>query len=65
MQAVSTPDLAIALARNGGLSFLHHNQPIQDQAAAVRTWKSISALRRSSSMSIFLAEQRHGPDCAP
>ncbi|MEU9993002.1 IMP dehydrogenase [Streptomyces sp. NPDC048045] len=36
MQAVSTPDLAIALARNGGLSFLHHNQPIQDQAAAVR-----------------------------
>ncbi|MED7828969.1 IMP dehydrogenase, partial [Streptomyces chiangmaiensis] len=35
MQAVSTPDLATALARNGGLSFLHHNQPIQDQAAAV------------------------------
>ena len=36
MQAVGTPELAIALARNGGLSFLHHNQPIADQAAAVR-----------------------------
>ncbi|MGW6871655.1 IMP dehydrogenase [Streptomyces xanthophaeus] len=40
MQAVSTPDLAIALARNGGMSFLHHNQPIQDQAAAVRQVKN-------------------------
>ncbi|MCN9242355.1 IMP dehydrogenase [Streptomyces sp. RY43-2] len=40
MQAVSTPALAIALARNGGLSFLHHNQPIQDQVAAVRQVKN-------------------------
>ncbi|MFJ7159294.1 IMP dehydrogenase [Streptomyces sp. NPDC101118] len=40
MQAVSTPDLAIALARNGGLSFLHHNQPVEDQAAAVRRVKN-------------------------
>ncbi|MDR3082759.1 MAG: IMP dehydrogenase, partial [Streptomyces sp.] len=43
MQAVSTPDLAIALARNGGLSFLHHNQPIQDQAAAVGQVKNFKA----------------------
>lgn len=43
MQAVSTPDLAIALARNGGLSFLHHNQPIGDQAAAVRRVKNFKA----------------------
>ncbi|GAA2436414.1 IMP dehydrogenase [Streptomyces mauvecolor] len=43
MQAVSTPDLAIALARNGGLSFLHHNQSIQDQAAAVRQVKNFKA----------------------
>jgi IMP dehydrogenase len=43
MQAVSTPDLAIALARNGGFSFLHHNQPIQDQAAAVRQVKNFKA----------------------
>ncbi|MFD9225642.1 IMP dehydrogenase [Streptomyces sp. NPDC060064] len=43
MQAVSTPELAIALARNGGLSFLHHNQSIQDQAAAVREVKNFKA----------------------
>lgn len=43
MQAVSTPDLAIALARNGGFSFLHHNQQIQDQVAAVRKVKNFKA----------------------
>jgi IMP dehydrogenase len=39
MQAVSSHDLAIALAREGGLSFLYHNQPIDAQAAAVRKVK--------------------------
>jgi len=34
---------AIALARNGGLSFLHHNQSIQDQVAAVREVKNFKA----------------------
>ncbi|WP_329122129.1 IMP dehydrogenase [Streptomyces sp. NBC_01465] len=43
MQAVSTPELAIALARNGGLSFLHHNQSVEDQAAAVREVKGFKA----------------------
>jgi IMP dehydrogenase len=43
MQAVSSPELAVALARNGGLSFLHHNQPIEDQAAAVRQVKKFKA----------------------
>ncbi|MCX5372603.1 IMP dehydrogenase [Streptomyces sp. NBC_00103] len=43
MQAVSTPELAIALARNGGLSFLHHNQSIQDQVAAVLQVKNFKA----------------------
>lgn len=43
MQAVSTPELAIALARNGGLSFLHHNQSIQDQVAAVGQVKNFKA----------------------
>ncbi|MCX4775756.1 IMP dehydrogenase [Streptomyces sp. NBC_01264] len=43
MQAVSTPELAVALARNGGLSFLHHNRSIQDQAAAVRQVKDHKA----------------------
>lgn len=35
MQAVSSHDLAIALAREGGLSFIYHNQSVEDQAAAV------------------------------
>ncbi|WP_335988514.1 IMP dehydrogenase [Glycomyces sp. MUSA5-2] len=39
MQAVSSHDLAIALAREGGLSFIYHNQPIEAQAAAVRKVK--------------------------
>jgi IMP dehydrogenase len=43
MQAVSSPDLAIALARNGGLSFLHHNRPIDKQAADVRKVKNFKA----------------------
>jgi IMP dehydrogenase len=43
MQAVSSPELAIALARNGGLSFLHHNQSIEDQAAAIRKVKNFKA----------------------
>lgn len=39
MQAVSSYELAIALAREGGLSFIYHNQSIEDQAAAVRRVK--------------------------
>ncbi len=43
MQAVSSPALAIALARNGGLGFLHHNQPIEDQVLDVRRVKNFKA----------------------
>jgi IMP dehydrogenase len=43
MQAVSSPELAIALARNGGLSFIHHNRPVEDQAADVRAVKNFKA----------------------
>ncbi|WP_353963039.1 IMP dehydrogenase [Kitasatospora sp. NBC_01287] len=43
MQAVGSPELAIALARNGGLTFLHHNQSIEEQAAAVRKVKNFKA----------------------
>jgi IMP dehydrogenase len=43
MQAVSSSELAIALARSGGLSFLHHNQTVEDQAAAVRRVKNFKA----------------------
>ncbi|HWS35739.1 MAG TPA: IMP dehydrogenase [Actinoplanes sp.] len=39
MGAVSSPNLAIALAQVGGLSFLHQNQPIAEQAAMVATVK--------------------------
>jgi IMP dehydrogenase len=43
MQAVSSPELAISLARSGGLAFLSHNQSITDQAAAVRQVKTFKA----------------------
>jgi IMP dehydrogenase len=43
MQAVSSPELAISLARSGGLAFLSHNQGIEDQAAAVRQVKTFKA----------------------
>ena len=37
MQAVSSPELAIALAREGGLGFLHHNRPVDDPVAGTST----------------------------
>jgi IMP dehydrogenase len=43
MQAVSSPELVIALARNGGIGFLHHNQKIEAQADAVREVKNFKA----------------------
>ncbi|MFF6957807.1 IMP dehydrogenase [Streptomyces sp. NPDC008317] len=43
MQSVSSPELAIALARDGGLSFLHHNRPVADQVADVRAVKNFKA----------------------
>jgi IMP dehydrogenase len=36
MQAVSSPELAVALGRAGGLGFLHHSRPVDAQAADVR-----------------------------
>jgi len=43
MQAVSGPDLAIELARNGGLSFIFVSQPIKNQAEMVRKVKKFKA----------------------
>ncbi|SDM33612.1 IMP dehydrogenase [Allokutzneria albata] len=43
MQAVSSPELAIALAREGGLGFLHHNRPVEDQVSEVRAVKNFKA----------------------
>ena len=43
MQAVSGPDLAIELARNGGLSFIFGSQPIKSQSEMVRKVKKFKA----------------------
>ena len=43
MQAVSGPDLAIALARKGGCSFTFCSQPVEEQAAMVRKVKEHKA----------------------
>lgn len=52
MQAVSSPQLAIALAQTGGLSFLHHNQSVEDQAAMVQAVKRHKAGFRYSEANI-------------
>lgn len=52
MQSVSEPRLAIALARRGGLSFLHHNQSIEDQAQMVREVKAHKAGFRAPSATL-------------
>jgi len=46
MQAVSSPELAIALARHGGLSFLHHNRPIAEQVNDIHAVKAYNAEER-------------------
>lgn len=43
MQSVSGPELAIELARNGGLSFIFGSQPIERQAEMVRKVKKFKA----------------------
>jgi IMP dehydrogenase len=43
MQSVSDHNLAIALARNGGLSFVFGSQPIEDQAEMVKKVKKYKA----------------------
>ena len=43
MQAVSGDKLAIALARQGGVSFIYGSQSIENEAAMVRRVKSFKA----------------------
>ena len=43
MQSVSGPELAIELARNGGLSFIFGSQTIENQAEMVRKVKKFKA----------------------
>ncbi len=40
MDTVTEADLAIALARVGGLGFIHKNMPISEQAAQVKSCKT-------------------------
>ena len=43
MQSVSDHNMAIALARNGGLSFIFGSQPIEEQSEMVRKVKNFKA----------------------
>lgn len=43
MQAVSDDNMAIALARSGGISFIYVSQPIESQAAMIRRVKRYKA----------------------
>ena len=43
MQAVSDDRMAVALAREGGISFIHGNQTIENQAAMIRRVKNYKA----------------------
>ncbi|MFE2551288.1 IMP dehydrogenase [Streptomyces sp. NPDC059355] len=52
MQAVSSPTLAVALAQVGGLSFIHQNQQIEDQAADVLAVKRHKAGFRTSEITV-------------
>ena len=52
MGAVSSPRLAIALAQRGGLSFIHQNQPVEEQAAMVAAVKRHKAGFRFSDINI-------------
>ncbi len=43
MQAVSGPDLAVALAREGGVAFIYGSQSIENEAAMIRQVKATKA----------------------
>lgn len=43
MQAVTGPDLAIALAKEGGIGFIFHSQPIEAQVEMIRKVKNYKA----------------------
>ena len=52
MQAVSSPELAVALAQCGGISFIHHDQSIADQAEMVGSVKRHKAGFRYSEINV-------------
>jgi IMP dehydrogenase len=52
MGAVSSPELAIALAQVGGISFIHQNQPVAEQAGMVAAVKRHKAGFRHNDVNI-------------
>ncbi|BCY10058.1 IMP dehydrogenase [Actinoplanes sp. L3-i22] len=52
MGAVSSPELAIALAQVGGISFIHQNQPVEEQAGMVAAVKKHKAGFRHNDVNI-------------
>ena len=56
MQSVSNDTMAVALAREGGVSFIYGSQSIEDQAAMVRKVKSYKAGFVSSDSNLLPAQ---------
>jgi IMP dehydrogenase len=52
MAAVSSPEMAIALAQAGGIAFIHQNQPVEEQAADIRAVKRHKAGFRHSDLNV-------------
>jgi IMP dehydrogenase len=52
MQAVSSPELAVALAQCGGISFIHHDQTVAQQAEMVSSVKRHKAGFRYSEINV-------------
>lgn len=52
MEAVSSPQMAIALAQTGGIGFIHQNQSVADQAEDVRGVKRHKAGFRHSDLNV-------------
>lgn len=52
MQAISSPQMAIAIAQTGGISFLTHNQPIASQARMIGAVKRHKAGFRFSELNV-------------
>jgi len=58
MQAVSSADLCVSLARAGGLGFVYHNQAVADQANAVAQVKGAAVLREDYPDAVTNADGR-------
>jgi IMP dehydrogenase len=55
MQAISSPQMAIAIAQTGGISFIHQNQSVESQANMVGSVKRHKAGFRYSEINVKLS----------